>query len=543
MEESEMHQTIPAWITRSGLTNRAEIEQDDWTADMDGPMLSEEVDEQVWLAERLGTKPQGEMRSPATGPAWKPEDYAKMSNGKAVLQIALGGPSVSEETARARLREAMSYMSAPVTVSARSDPWNLRGDRVVVPELEEVEPSAYAVPEEIRIAGEAHLDALVAHELGSVVELLEASDSVLAKANAAMEESDALLGQMLAADKSRRSSGVTDMDDEDNEKPQPKPLVDKPVEPKYRPKYDDWGFPINYPPAKSDSATGSEPPPPEGRPASEERPPASPPSDQLGTDGSAGAASLPLDAGQPEPRTVVMEGTMNTRVQLTEYVGNEYTGAGNFEVDGASPQAVLAILAVIQEISLGRHAELVGAGTALSKGGVRVRIQLQPKPTRLVDGRRVKGEPVAGAGFENLRTRGLRLAEVKLLVNYQLKLHFGIGEGDPAELLRAWEAFAGKAAAQPVATVEAEEITPVNATGEPLPLPLTDLVGKVYSKRLHLGLCCVVREPSLKVLSLWEREADAVAAAGLIGARVVDAEGYLVPKNRAAEAPAPEVRA
>lgn len=530
-----MYETIRGWITRSGLVNKAEVAgRDDWMVDMSGPMLSDEVDEQAWLAERIRTKPQGEMRAPAAGPVWRPDDYAEMSEGRAV-GVPVGGVSVSEEAARARLREAMSFSSAPIAVSARPDPWDLRGDRVVVPE----EVSMEVVPVE-----EVALDALVvvaSQEAVAMVPVLETALGAMEAASIAERVAAVLLArpkpdvaraealEAHAADlRSRKPAGVTDVDDDDEEEePEPKPLADKPVEPPYRPKYDDWGFPIAYPP-EGKPAAGSEPPQPKGEPAPEEKPPASPPTGELGPGGSAGPAGLPLGAGSPEP---IKEGTMNTRVQLTERRDGQYVkgAAANFEVEGATPAEVRAVLGVIEEIAKARHQAAVGAGTARAKGGVRTRIQLQPKPTLLVEGRRTKGEPEAGAGFENLNAPGMSVAEVEPLVDHQLALHYGLRRGEAAALVRIWEAFAGKGPAGP-AEGEARKDERADATGDSPALLLPDAVGKGYTKRLHLGMCCVVRGGGLVVESLWKDEGQAKRAAARTGARVVDAAGFLVPQ-------------
>lgn len=457
-----MYETIRGWITRAGLSNRGEVAGlDDWMADVGGPMLSDEVDMQAWLSDRLRTRPQGEMRTPAAGPAWRPDDYAEMAEGRR-QPIAEGGPVVSDEEAGFRLREAMSAESEWLLPARRPDPWDLRGDRVVAP----VGP--YPDPTD----GEV-VEAMVARELGTVAELVAVTGANIAAARSLMAESDARLDLALGTEERRVAMAM-------------------------------GALAMGHLGALGSEAPGSWNAVPAG-------------GGGLGV-----VIQPPADVISGAGSPAAMEGTMNTRVQLTEYVGNEYTGAANFEVDGASPAEVRKVLEAIQDISLARHAAAVGAGTAPPKGGVRVRIQLQPKPTRFVDGRRMKCEPAKGAGYENLRTRGMSVSEVAPLVNHQLKLHFGIREGDPAELVGAWGAFAGAA---PEASVEAEDVA------SPAVPVMPGLSGRGYSRRVHLGLFCVVKGMSLRVSSLWEREKDAVAEARRTGARVVDSDGYLVPER------------
>jgi hypothetical protein len=68
-------------------------------------------------------------------------------------------------------------------------------------------------------------------------------------------------------------------------------------------------------------------------------------------------------------------------------------------------------------------------------------------------------------------------------------------------------------------------------TGEFLAVLLPDLLNRPYDKRLHLGLCAVVTGSMLRVIGLWEREADAKVAARRADGRVVDAQGFLVPQG------------
>ena len=544
-----MYETIRGWITRDGLTNRTEVVgRDDWTVDVDGPMLSDEVDEQAWLADRLRTKPQGEMSAYAAGPVWKLADYAEMAESK-VPAAADGGHTISEEAARTQLREAMSYMSAPITVAFRPDPWDLRGDRVVVSEPD-YDPTDDMVFEELFPVEDV---TLVARELGTVPVLLAMSDTNLESAVALIVESDAQIARMLETEDRRigmtiqtaaehhlgaldftagnsgnavqaagRKPAVTDVNEDDDDPPEEKPLVYKKAEPPTKFHRDEWGFPI---PPPADDHVGSEPLPPTEEPESEEEPVASPSPDQLGTGESADTASP--DSGsspshykcvEPDMRVAtIQERGMRTRVQLTGYLAGKYVRgeADNFVIPDIMASAVREAL---QEI-----ADLAQSKAPAGKGGPRVRIQLTEYAGSGGEYLRQDGQVSVA---QNLSVPGMTVVDVAVLVDHCLALHFGVRRGDAAVLVRAWTAFAGP---NIVAAVDAEEVAPVGSTGKPLVLP--DLVGRTYSRRLHLGLCAVVEGTSLMVVGLWEREADAVLAARRVGARVVDTEGYLVPEE------------
>jgi SHS2 domain-containing protein len=57
------------------------------------------------------------------------------------------------------------------------------------------------------------------------------------------------------------------------------------------------------------------------------------------------------------------------------------------------------------------------------------------------------------------------------------------------------------------------------------------LLSRGYDKKVHLGMCAVVVGTDLRVISLWGAEGDAkVAAKRVARARVVDSQGYLIPK-------------
>lgn len=496
--------------------------EDSPMVDVSGPMLSDEVDEQAWQVEAMVKRPAGAMRAPACGPFWKPADYRSIAlYGKAVA-VPAGGMSVTVDEARARLREGMSQARVPVSCCVpRVDPWGLRGDRV-------------SAPEAVLVTDQVSSPSSVGVELGvsTVAELLAVSDANLEAAMATMAGSDALLVRL---------AGAVTRDDEDDDPKPVKPLIYKSPEPPPRFRKDDWGFPLDdLPPAKTDPSAGSEPQQPEGEPVPEE-PSATPPTGQLGPEGSAAAASQ----GTGSPIHVRMVG-MNTRVQLTGRMNGDYSGAANFEVEGAGPMEVLAVLEVIKAVALARHNAAVGAGTARARGGNSVRIQLQPKRTEEVDGRVVKAAPRAGDKWGNLSVLGMSVDEVEPLVNHQLKLHFGVVKGDAAELVKAWSRFEkgepkAPTVSEPKAGGEGTEGPGGGDLRKDMPGAvgtgggsasdfLRDLVGKSYSRKLHLGLCAVVSGSSLKVLSLWESEEEAKAEARRVGARVVDAEGYLVPE-------------
>ncbi len=489
-----MYQTIHGFIVRDQLTDRdVVLGREDWRLDCYGPSLQEEVDMQAWTAERMLSIPSGEVRdaSPATcerangfaASSWSASDYEEMEVMVAPEPV-WGGWPLSEDEARDRLHEVMQIGSAKVETALRADPWDLRGDRVAVVEEIVVEDTEPVAEEPVEVA--------VARALMTVPALLAASDIVLAGAKEAMEESDGLLEEMAAMAKSR-PSGVTDTELDDEEERPAKPLVYKNPEPLPKFHRDDWGFPISPPPGEPE-------PEAEGKTVEEEEP-----------------------EGDSEP--VVLEGTMNTRVQLTGYMGGDYIRgeADNFEVDGKSPLEVKAALQVLEDLATERFGAEVRAGRLPAKGGPMVRVQLQPKPTRIVDGRAVKGEPIAKTGFENLGAKGMRVAQVAPLVSHLLGTAFGMAKYDPAECARAWAEFSGQHV-----DVRAEEPEDVRAEEPELLVDiLPDLVGVRYNPKLHKGLCAVVEPSSMVVRGLWETEADALAHAD--GRRVVDAEGWLVP--------------
>jgi hypothetical protein len=203
-----------------------------------------------------------------------------------------------------------------------------------------------------------------------------------------------------------------------------------------------------------------------------------------------------------------LEDAMRTRVQLTSYLGGKYQkGMGaNFEVLGIDAVSVREALAEIGEIARRRAA--IEPGSKPSRGGWRVRIQISNK-----DGEGAyRHQDGSEGGSLDVSVPGMRAADAAPLVDHRLAVRFGVRRGDPAALLRAWEAFAGKSG---------------GAEGEAIVRP--DLVGVVYSRRLHLGMFAVVEGKGLRVSSLWGCEVEAVGAARRIGARVVDAEGYMIP--------------
>jgi hypothetical protein len=577
-----MHQIIMGFIVRDGLTDRdIVVGKEAWWVDVAGPHLAEEIDEQAWLINRLMTTPQGEIINPTEATcarangwmasSWSAADYAEMEQGKAGI-IYDGAPSISEDKARDRLCEMMRYSSEPITVTASPDPWSLRGDRVVVPDLD---PEPEVMDPEVALqAADDVLDAMV--EQASVKYLLAVSDVVLESTAAMLVECDDLLGRMLAASMQRpkKPSGVTNMDEDDEEeeeayirpsnRPSDKPPVQKPVEPPFRPMYDDWGFPISYPPAKP--AHDSEPPQSKGEPTPEE-PVASPSADQLGTAESAHAASQGVgspshyESIEPALRAVVIEERgMKTRIQLTGYLKGKYVQgqADNFIVPDIMAEAVRTALEPISEVARRNHEAAVGAGTALAKGGPRVRVQLTEYASKGGEYLRQDGSKV---GY-NLTVPDMTVAAVAELIDHQLATHFGVRRGDAAALVQVWGAFMGEPAreiedgsAGPVeggsakdergasnSVVEKSPNTVQGAlldghgdvratTGEFLAVLLPDLLNRPYDKRLHLGLCAVVTGSMLRVIGLWEREADAKVAARRAGGRVVDAQGFLVPQG------------
>lgn len=590
-----MHQTIMGYSVRKQLTDRDHVlGKEGWWVDVAGPHLAEEIDEQAWLINRLMTTPQGEIINPTEATcarangwmasSWSAADYAEMEQGKAGI-IYDGAPSISEDKARDRLREMMRYSSEPITVTARPDPWSLRGDRVVMPDLD---PEPEAMDPEVALqAADDALDAMV--ERASVKDLLAVSDVVLESTAAMLVECDDLLGRMLAAGMQRpkKPSGVTDMDEDDEEeeayirpsnRPSDKPPVQKPVEPPFRPTYDDWGFPISYPPAKP--APDSEPPQSEGEPTPEE-PVASPSADQLGTAESAHAASQGVgspshyESIEPALRAAAIEERgMKTRIQLTGYLKGKYVQgqADNFIVPDIMAEAVRTALEPISEVARRNHEAAVGAGTALAKGGPRVRVQLTEYASKGGEYLRQDGSKV---GY-NLTVPDMTVAAVAELIDHQLATHFGVRRGDAAALVQVWGAFMGPqdpeiedGSAGPVEGGSAKDRQGPSdsvaenagntvqgalldgygdaraATGEFLAVLLPDLLNRAYDKRLHLGLCAVVTGSMLRVTSLWERESDAKVSARRVGGRVVDAQGFLVPQGEvdAAEIAPDEARA
>jgi len=490
-----MRQVVSGYDVRDELHDRAHVEAPErWDMDAYGPALSDEVDEQAWLTDRSLTVPQGKVREPATAPCWGYKDYVEMSCGNGKVCVASGNSGEFR----------MPKASAPIDVRNTPDPWNLRGGRMA--------------PEATVRSVEAVLS------VANVGELLAVSDANLGAARSVLEASDGVLDRLEMA-AGWRSGRKFDPEDEEDEKAPP-PLVRKPGEPPFRPNYDDWGFPINNPPPPKPAA-GSEPSQPNAEPAPKE-PGASPLSGELELDGSAAAVS------QGAGSAPIKEGGMNTRVQLTEYFNGDYVYAGNCEVDGASPDDVFAVLSVIRDVAGTKHRSAVERGSARPKGGRKVRIQLQPKPTLLVDGKKVKGEPEKGAGYRNLSIPGMELSCVKLLVLRQLKLNFGVSEGEPAKLAKAWDNFMKDEVVVKEPSAPAEEIKEPSALekgtcgpigGLPARGDFRGLVGRTYSRRLHLGLFAVVSD-NLRVESLWEDEASAIGAAS--GRRIVDKDGYMV---------------
>jgi hypothetical protein len=547
-----MYHIIPGFQVRDQLTNRASVDpKETWWTDVAGPHLSDEVDEQAWEVERMRTKPQGEMNAPAVGPCWRPSDYAEMAQDKAISWISDGAAFISKEKAIKRFCEAMRYSSEPITVSFRPSPWDLRGDRVVVPEPSlpptEVIAAAFDSMEQQTNALIVKVDAFIVGVQKEIVALSEVDPEITLQYN-----DDALLA-------SRRPGGVTDTEDdeedEEEERSPRKPVV-KPAEPPFRPLKDDWGFPISYP--TPDPAPGSEPQQPEEEPVPEE-PSASPPSDQLGTDGSAATAAKgtgssnhyeSIDASLRD--ATIQEKGMKTRIQLTTYIGSKYMKgqSDDFRVPDITAAAVCAILSLIKRIADERHQVAIGAGTALSKGGRRIRIQMTEYTTN--GGEYLKGKP------ENLSIPDMDVKRVAELVDHQLAVHFGVRRGDAKMLVRAWQEFTRETvegSAGPADGASAKdkrgafdlvaEKSSNTAQGALLDgygdahmatettsaVMRPSLLSRGYDKKVHLGMCAVVVGTDLRVISLWGAEGDAkVAAKRVAGARVVDSQGYLIPK-------------
>jgi hypothetical protein len=297
-----------------------------------------------------------------------------------------------------------------------------------------------------------------------------------------------------------RPPAVTDVDEgEEDDEPPPKPVWKRP-EPVARPAKDDGGFPI---------------PPPDG---------------EL----SAGEGSLSgshYQSIEPALRAAtIRERGMRTRIQITGYRDGRYVRgeADNFVVPDALAYMVREALEPVAGRARARFEAAVGAGTAPRRGGARVRIQLTEYAAG--GGEYLRQDGSASAP-QNLNVPGMAVADVAALVDHQLALHFGVRRGDAAALVRAWRAFAGEGPAAPASAAVGRP------SGEPVGLSRPDLVGRGYDKRLHLGLFCVVHGAGMRVLSLWGGEADAVLAARRAGARVVDAEGWLVPLDEAGGAP------
>ena len=213
---------------------------------------------------------------------------------------------------------------------------------------------------------------------------------------------------------------------------------------------------------------------------------------------------------------------MKTRVQLTGYFAGKYAKgqADNFVVPDIGAGAVREALEPIAEIALRKHREAVGAGTVESRGGQRVRIQLTEYASK--GGAYLKQDKLSGV--YNLGIPGMSVIDVAMLVDHQLAVSFGVRRGDAVALVRAWGAFA-------------EDKTGRSAESDTQDSMRPELLGKPYNRRSHLGLCAVVTGPMLKVVGLWEGESDAVLAARRIGARVVDANGFLVPEDEVSAAP------
>jgi hypothetical protein len=285
-----------------------------------------------------------------------------------------------------------------------------------------------------------------------------------------------------------------------------------------------------------------------------EEPGASPPSDQLGTDGSAataangtGSSTSHYESIEPALRAAAIEERgMKTRIQLTGYLKGKYIQgqADNFIVPDIMAEAVQAALAPIKEIANKLHLTAVGAGTALAKGGPRVRIQLTEYATNGGEYLRQDGST---SKPQNLSIASMTVEQVSKLVDYQLALHFGVRRGDAGALVKAWGAFAGietvdgsagptkkddrkdeRGASDSVVENSGNTVQGVVLDGYGMAILLPDLLERTYSKKLHLGLCAVVTGSNLRVMSLWKQEIAAKIAAKRAGARVVDAQGFLI---------------
>jgi hypothetical protein len=197
---------------------------------------------------------------------------------------------------------------------------------------------------------------------------------------------------------------------------------------------------------------------------------------------------------------------MQVRIQLTSYFGGKYAkGEGaNFEVPDADARSVREVLEVIGDIARIRHVAAVASGASPSKGGWRVRIQISNKTGK---GGAYLQQDGSEDGSLEVPVPGMKASQVAPLVDHQVALRFGVRRGDPADLVRAWEAFAGKG----------PEVPQVH-------------VGKLYSERTCLGRAAVVTHPGMVVQSLWATEREAIMAARRTNCRVIDREGWLVGK-------------
>jgi hypothetical protein len=552
---------IRGYMVRDQLSDIDVVEgKDSWLADVSGPLLADEVDEQLWTVNRLMTTPQGDVNSSydvtcfrsngRLASSWGDADYEEMIANRKNFKIKEGTMVLDPD-------HPVFYVKLPIGSDAspklfRSDPWNLHGDRVVVPSIM---PPINVVN---AILDAMMLDALE-EEYDAIPDSIKTEELHLERLSARVD--DMFLATLRNTTTHRKPAVIdTGEDDYDVEEEKPKPLVRKPAEPAYRPKCDDWGFPISYPTADSEPSPNSanEEPVPEEHDES-------PPSDQLGTDGSAvmtakGTGSTHYESIEPALRAdMIEEKGMKTRIQLTGYLAGKYIKgqADNFIIPDIMAEVVRGVLEPIAETARRRNDAEIGAGTAPAKGGPRVRIQLTEYTS---NGGEYLRQNDSKVGY-NLSILGMSVNQVATLVDHQIAVNFGVRRGDAEVLVVAWNAFMGtqeiamEGSAGPNSkdvrkdereTLDFTNGNSSNAVREAV-MPLRpDLLGKTYSKNLHFGFCAVVVGTNLRVMSLWAKERDAMAAARRVNARVVDAKGYLIPQAEVESAPAvapDEVRA
>ena len=504
-----MYQTINAWITCDKMTRREEVDPEGrWEEDGYGPKLVEEVDEQEWQVHQLLGVPLGEINRPTPltcdrkavrglercASSWGPADYAEMSWGIAPEPLE-GGPVLPIALVEARINEHMVLASSFSLSVVRPDPWDLRGDRVVVPEII------------LQMADDEEEGRLAMTALGMVSglveEMLGPADLVEPKLewcrwcgapgpfprgacyNCGRTLAEKLDVEILqSGDAGRRRGGTTaDEDEEEDEKEEKKPLVYKKPEPKPVFHRDEWGFPLT---------------PSEEEPAPKEL----------------DASKSTYTSVEPELReSMIQERGMRTRVQLTGYLDGKYVKgeADNFIVPDIGAAQVRTALALIAEIA---KAAVVGI-----KGGKRVRIQLTEYASK---GGEYLKQVSNGDAPQNLSILGMTVSQVAVLVDHQLALGFGVRRGDPVSLVKAWRAFVGKGPEDP------KKEAPVADGGLPA-VGDADLLGTLYGSR-HRGKAVVVTHRMI-VRSLWATEREAILEARRTGCRVIDREGWLVSQR------------